>query len=125
MGLIFFTQGILKFTEPNMGVVRFTRIGVPWPGFAAHFGGTFEILCGLLIVQALATRLGAVPLLAVILAAIATTKLLELLRAGQGFGLTASDARAGFAMLCSLVFLPLTGPGPRSIDRRCRRDLHG
>jgi hypothetical protein len=28
VGLIFFTQGILKYIDPNMGVVRFTRIGL-------------------------------------------------------------------------------------------------
>jgi uncharacterized membrane protein YphA (DoxX/SURF4 family) len=27
VSLIFFTQGILKYIDPNMGVVRFTRIG--------------------------------------------------------------------------------------------------
>ena len=47
VGLIFFTQGILKYLDPNMGVVRFTRIGFPHPYFTAHFVGTFEILCGL------------------------------------------------------------------------------
>jgi uncharacterized membrane protein YphA (DoxX/SURF4 family) len=125
VGLIFFTQGILKFTDPNMGVVRFTRIGFPWPGATAHFVGTFEVLCGLLIVLGLATRLAAVPLLAVILTAIATTKVPELLRAGQGFWFMVSDARADFAMLCSLIFLLLSGPGPWSLDRRCRRDLDG
>ena len=25
VGLIFFTQGILKYSDPNMGVVRFTK----------------------------------------------------------------------------------------------------
>ncbi len=124
VGLIFFTQGILKFTEPGMGVVRFTHIGFPWPGVTAHFVGTFEIVCGLAIVLGLATRLAAVPLLAVILTAIATTKVPELVRAGQGFWFMVSDARADFAMLCSLVFLLISGPGPWSLDRR-RRDLHG
>ncbi len=39
VGLIFFTQGILKFTDPNMGVVRFARIGFSHPYFTAHFVG--------------------------------------------------------------------------------------
>ncbi|MGA2355695.1 MAG: hypothetical protein ABSG02_14465 [Terriglobales bacterium] len=33
VGLIFFTQGILKYIDPNMGVVRFTRIGFSHPYF--------------------------------------------------------------------------------------------
>ena len=49
VGLIFFSQGILKYIDPNMGVVRFTRIGFSHPYFTAHFVGTFEILCGLLL----------------------------------------------------------------------------
>jgi putative oxidoreductase len=48
-GRIFFTQGILKFTDPKMGVERFTRIGFAHPGFTAHFVGCFEIVCGLLV----------------------------------------------------------------------------
>jgi putative oxidoreductase len=43
VGLIFLTQGILKYLDPNMGVVRFA---FPHPYFTAHFVGTFEILCG-------------------------------------------------------------------------------
>ena len=46
VGLIFLTQGILKYIDPNMGVVRFTKIGFPHPYFTAHFVGTFEIVCG-------------------------------------------------------------------------------
>jgi len=37
VGLIFFTQGILKHIDPNMGVNRFTKIGFPHPYFTAHF----------------------------------------------------------------------------------------
>jgi len=32
VGLIFVTQEILKYTDPNMGAVRFNRIGFPHPG---------------------------------------------------------------------------------------------
>ena len=35
VGLIFFTQGILKYLDPNMGLVRFTKIGFPHPYFTA------------------------------------------------------------------------------------------
>ncbi|HVB99988.1 MAG TPA: DoxX family protein [Candidatus Dormibacteraeota bacterium] len=116
VGLIFFTQGILKFTDPRMGVIRFTRIGFPHPYFTAHFVGTFEILCGALILLGLWCRVAAVPLLIVISTAIATTKIPELSRANQGFWYMASDARADFAMLCSLLFLIGAGPGAWSLD---------
>ena len=76
VGLIFSTQG---YIDPNMGVVRFARIGFPHSYFTAHFVGAIEITCGLLL------RAAGIPLLIVITTAIATTKIPELFRANQGF----------------------------------------
>jgi putative oxidoreductase len=118
VGLIFFTQGILKYIDPNMGVARFTKIGFPYPSFTAHFVGAFEIVCGLLVLVGLWTRAAAVPLLIIIVTAIATTKIPELLRPNQGFWYMVSDARADFAMLCSLLFLISAGGGAWSMDTR-------
>lgn len=118
VGLIFFTQGILKYTDPNMGVVRFTKIGFSHPYFTAHFVGTFEIVCGFLVLLGLWIRLAAVPLLIVISTAIATTKIPELFRPNQGFSYMISDARTDFAMLCCLLFLILSGGGPWSLDAK-------
>jgi uncharacterized membrane protein YphA (DoxX/SURF4 family) len=118
VGLIFFTQGILKYIDPNMGVVRFTRIGFSHPYFTACFVGTFEILCGLLLLLGIGTRLVSIPLLIVIVTAIATTKIPELFRANQGFWYMVSDARTDFAMLCCLFFLISVGGGSLSLDAR-------
>lgn len=116
VGLIFLTQGILKFTDPHMGVIRFARIGFPHPYFTAHFTGTFEIVCGLLVLIGLWTRVASLPLLVVISTAIATTKIPELFRPNQGFWFMVSDARTDFAMLCSLIFLIIMGAGACSLD---------
>ena len=105
VGLVFLTQGILKYIDVHLGVERFTRIGFPHPAFTAHFVGAFEILCGLLVLFGLFTRLAAVPLLIIICTAIATTKLPELTRTGQGFWFMVSDARTDFLMLMCLLFL--------------------
>ncbi len=118
VGLIFFTQGILKYIDPNMGVNRFAKIGFPHPHFTAHFVGTFEIVCGFLVLIGLVTRIAAIPLLTVICTAIATTKIPELSRPNQGFWFMVSDARADFAMLMSLLFLLRAGAGSWSLDRR-------
>jgi putative oxidoreductase len=115
-GLIFLTQGILKYIDPHMGVLRFARIGFPYPGFTAHFVGTFEIACGLLILIGLFTRIASIPLLIVILTAIATTKIPELFRSDQGFWFMVSDARTDFAMTMSLLFLMSLGAGSWSLD---------
>ena len=116
VGLIFLTQGILKYIDPNMGVVRFTRIGFPHPYFTAHFVGAFEIMCGGLVLFGLWTRLAAIPLLIVIITAIATTKIPELFRPNQGFWFMVSDARTDFAMFCCLIFLILVGGGSCALD---------
>jgi uncharacterized membrane protein YphA (DoxX/SURF4 family) len=121
VGLIFFTQGVLKFTDPSFGVLRFTKIGFSHPNFTAHFVGTFEIVCGLLVLLGLVTRVAAVPLLCVICTAIATTKIPELSRPSQGFWYMVSDARTDFAMLCSLIFLIAVGPGSCSLDAQLSR----
>lgn len=118
VGLIFLTQGILKYTDANLGVVRFARIGFPHPYFTAHFVGAFEMVCGFLVLLGLGTRAAAVPLLIVISTAIATTKIPELFRAGQGVWYMVSDARADFAMFCSLLFLIAMGGGAWSLDAR-------
>jgi putative oxidoreductase len=116
VGLIFLTQGILKYIDPNVGVARFTRIGFPHPYFTAHFVGSFEIVCGSCVLLGLWTRVAAVPLLLVITTAIATTKVPELVRPSQGFWYMVGDARTDFAMFCSLLFLVLVGGGAWSLD---------
>ena len=118
VGVIFATQGFLKYADPNMGVHRFARIGFPAPLFTAHFVGAFEIVCGILVLLGLWTRLAAIPLLIVICTAIATTKIPELFRSTQGFWYMVSDARTDFAMLTSLIFLLIAGAGPISLDAR-------
>jgi putative oxidoreductase len=121
VGLIFLTQGILKFTDPHWGVLRFTKIGFPYPDFTAHFVGTFEILCGSLLVIGLLSRLSSVPLLIINLTAIATTKTPELFHTDQGFWFMVSDARTDFAMLTGILFLIIAGGGPFSLDSSISR----
>jgi len=121
VGLIFFTQGVLKYIDPHLGVLRFTRIGFPFPDFTAHFVGSSEMVCGVLVLVGLFTRVACVPLLIVILTAIATTKIPELWRPDQGFWFMVSDARTDFAMAMSLIFLISFGAGLRSLDARRRQ----
>lgn len=121
VGLIFFTQGILKFSDANLGMVRFTNIGFPHPYLIAHLVGTFEIACGLLVLMGWWTRFAAIPLFVIICTAIATTKIPELVRPNQGFWFMVSDARTDFAMLCCLLFLILCGAGEWSLDAKNSR----
>ncbi len=122
VGLIFLTQGILKYIDPHMGVLRFAKVGFPYPGYTAHFVGTFEIACGLLVLFGLFTSVASIPLLIVILTAIATTKIPELVRPDQGFWFMVSDARTDFAMTMSLLFLMSAGAGSWSLDAWLREE---
>jgi len=124
VGLIFLTQGVLKYTDPKMGVIRFRHIGFPHPEFTTHLVGGFEIVCGLLVLLGLFTRLASLPLLAVISTAIGTTKIPELFRTGQGFAFMVSDARTDFAMLCCLLFLLCSGSGRWSLGAARRSGVH-
>jgi len=121
VGLIFSTQGFLKYIDPNMGVARFARIGFPHSYFTAHFVGAIEITCGLLVLLGFWVWAAGIPLLIVITTAIATTKIPELFRANQGFWYMVSDARTDFAMFCSLLFLIFAGAGSWSLDELRRR----
>lgn len=86
VGLIFSTQGFLKYVDPNLGVNRFTKIGFPYPDFTAHFVVAFEMVCGVLVLLGIWTRAAAIPLLIVNLTAIASTKIPELWQRGKASG---------------------------------------
>ncbi len=121
VGLIFLTQGILKYTDPHWGVVRFVHIGFPFPEFTALFVGTFEMLCGLMVTVGLLTRLASVPLLIVNLTAIGTTKIPELFREAEGFWYMVSDARTDAAMFTGILLLLSVGAGRVSLDAMLAR----
>jgi putative oxidoreductase len=41
VGVVFLTEGILKFVRPGeLGVGRFVHIGLPWPHLLAPFVGS-------------------------------------------------------------------------------------
>jgi putative oxidoreductase len=94
----------------------FRQDWIPFPDFTTHFVGSFEVACGLLVLIGLYTRIASIPLLIVILMAIATTKIPELIRPDQGFWFMVSDARTDFAMTMSLLFLISVGAGGWSLD---------
>ena len=120
VGLVFLSEGIQKFLFPaELGVGRFARIGLPAPGFLPPFVATFEITCGTLILMGLLTRLAAVPLVAIMLTALATTKVPILM--GKGFWAMAHEARTDWSMLLGSVFLLIVGAGPWSIDSALSR----
>ncbi|MBI3670693.1 MAG: DoxX family protein [Acidobacteria bacterium] len=115
LGAIFLSEGIQKFLFSDaLGVGRFTKIGIPAPEILAPFVGVCEIVCGLLFLVGLLTRLAAIPMIINMLVAISTTKIPILLK--SGFRAAAHESRTDFAMLLGSLFLLLVGGGPWSLD---------
>jgi len=133
VGAVFLLEGLQKFIEPALrGPGRFEKMGFPHPELLGYLLGSFETLCGALVLVGLLTRLAAVPLVVIMLVAIVTTKLPILL--GHGFGpfavrelpvygflAMAHEMRTDWAMLLGALFLLWVGAGPWSLDRRIAR----
>jgi putative oxidoreductase len=117
VGAVFLSEGIQKFLFANkLGAGRFAKIGLPNPDFLGPFVGSFEIICGSLVLIGLFTRLAAIPLLVIMLVAIATTK--AQLLADNGFWSMLHDSRTDWAMLLGSIFLLIKGGGKWSVDRK-------
>lgn len=128
VGAVFFTEGLQKFLYPALrGAGRFEKIGFPNPEFWGYFVGTFETVCGAMVLAGLWTRMAAVPLVVIMLVAIITTKIPILF--GQGFGpfgvrdvpfygflSMAHEMRTDWSMLLGSLYLVLAGGGPWSLD---------
>jgi putative oxidoreductase len=117
VGLVFLSEGIQKFLYPEeLGVGRFAHIGIPAPSFFGPFVGAVEISCGALLAVGLLTRLAAIPLLIDISVALATTKVPLLLT--KGFWAAAHEARTDYCMVMGLLYILVTGAGPKSVDAK-------
>lgn len=115
VGLIFLSEGIQKFLYPDeLGSGRFVKLGIHPPVFLANFTGCFEIVCSVLVIIGLFTRLAVVPLLIIMIVAFITTKWPEFL--AKGFWPMVHDGRTDFAMTMLLIFLLIYGSGDRSAD---------
>jgi uncharacterized membrane protein YphA (DoxX/SURF4 family) len=122
VGLIFLSEGLQKYIRPEeVGTGRFEKIGFPNPALWAYFTGSFEIVCGILILLGFLTRLAAIPLLIVMLTAFVTTKIPILL--DKGFWAFAHDYRTDFAMTLLLIFLLIYGGGRNSVDMKNSQTL--
>jgi len=115
VGLVFLSEGIQKFLFPELvGAGRFEKIGFSNPEFLAAFVATFEIVCGVLVIIGLLTRLASIPLLIIMATALVTTKIPILL--DKGFWSMAHEYRTDFAMTMLLIYLIIYGAGKLSFD---------
>jgi putative oxidoreductase len=116
VGIVFLSEGIQKFLfAEDRGAGRFEKIGLPNPEFLGGFVGTFEIICGALIVIGLFTRLASIPLIIIMIIAIVTTKADVYIK--DGFWELLHGSRTDWAMLLGSVFLLIEGGGCWSFDK--------
>jgi putative oxidoreductase len=117
VGLVFLTEGIQKYLSPEtLGIGRFTKIGFSNPEFWAYFTGTFEIICGILIIAGFLTRFASIPLIIIMITAFITTKIPILI--AHGFWNFAHEYRTDFCMTMLLAFILYYGGGGFSVDKR-------
>ncbi|RDV16552.1 DoxX family protein [Pontibacter diazotrophicus] len=117
VGAVFLSEGIQKFLFPGTrGAGRFEKIGLPEPEFLGYFVGSFETICGAFVLLGLFTRLASVPLIIIMLVAIATTKA-EVLQQ-DGFWEMLHGSRTDWSMLLGSIFLLIRGGGRWSLDRK-------
>ena len=130
VGLVFLTEGILKFVYPaELGWGRFAHIGLPLPHVLAPFVGAVEIAAGGALVLNLYAGDAALLLLIVILTAIFTTKAPILLGHSLGrfgaprlehYGLLSfiHEARTDLCMVFGLVAILLDSGMSLRLRRR-------
>ncbi len=133
VGWVFLVEGILKFAwGEDLGAGRFVSIGIPAPYLMAPFVGFVEIVCGVLLIVGMLTRLAALLLLIDISVAILSTKIPIWLEHGYwrftlpklkhyGFFSMLHEARTDISMALGLLFLLLMGAGGWSVDNFKRK----
>jgi putative oxidoreductase len=120
VGVVFLSEGIQKFLFADIrGAGRFELIGLPNPEFLGGFVGGFEILCGILILAGLFTRLAAIPLIVIMLVAISTTKVAIFQE--RGFWDMMHYSRTDWSMLLGSIYLLIKGGGCWSLDAILQR----
>jgi uncharacterized membrane protein YphA (DoxX/SURF4 family) len=117
VGIVFLSEGIQKFLFPEtIGAGRFAQIGIPYSSFFATFAGTFEIICGILVIVGFFTRIATIPLFIVIITAISTTKIPIFIH--KGLWAAMHEGRTDYCMFMGLLFLLIVGSGQWSFDNR-------
>lgn len=115
VGWVFVSSGWGKLHNLE-GVVQFFRdLGIPAPELQAPFVAGTELVCGALLLAGLATRLAALPLIAVMAVALATALRDRIEALPDLFGLSE------FLYAVLLASLVVLGAGPYSLDALVNR----
>ncbi|WP_159801574.1 DoxX family protein [Flavobacterium sp. MK4S-17] len=115
VGGVFLVEGFQKLFFPELwGEVRFKNLGFPAPEFFSLMVGVFEIVCSILILMGLLTRLAVIPLVLILFSAFAAAKADIFIKEGL-WGLL-HGSKLDWAMLLGSIFLFVKGSGKWSLD---------
>jgi putative oxidoreductase len=117
VGVVFAGSGWGKLHHLDKITSFFTELGLPAPGFNAVLVSSAELICGVLILVGLLTRLAAIPLIVVMAVAILTAKRSEIGGVQDLLGFVET------LYIVLLSWLATAGPGPISLDRVAMRLL--
>lgn len=120
VGLIFLSEGIQKYLIVSVvGPTFFQESGFNNPMFWVYLAGSFEILCGILIMFGFLTRLASIPLLTIMITAFITVKLPLL--SSRGFWTFLHEYNIDFSLTFLLILLIIYGGGKWSVDSKILR----
>jgi putative oxidoreductase len=117
VGWVFVTTGWGKLHDIQKVVDYFAELGIPYPQVQAPFASANELVCGLLVLLGVATRIASIPLIVVMLVAIRSAQWQNVDSAAALLGLVEWSYIAIFA------WLAIAGPGPVSLDAIIARAL--
>jgi putative oxidoreductase len=116
IGSVFIQSGWGKLHHLDKVIGFFTQLGIPAPQIQAPFVASVEFGCGTAVFLGLLTRLTALPLVGVMVVAIATAKWAQLEGFVNLFGLEE------FMLIVLLFWLHIEGPGTVSLDQVLLKD---
>jgi putative oxidoreductase len=114
-----FVAGSAHLSDVPAMVERFQDWGVPFPTFNVYLSGSTEIVCGLLLLVGLASRLITIPLIVNFCVAYLTASREILLNVFNDPDAFVSDAAFLFLLASLIVFI--FGPGAMSIDAMIKK----
>jgi len=110
LGFVFVESGWGKLHNLSKIIAYFTELGIPAPQFQAPLAAGTELVCGILMLLGLATRLASLPLIGTMIVAILTARRSELHGLSDLFGFI----EYLYIVLC--LWLGAYGAGPISLD---------
>ncbi len=117
MGFIFIQSGWGKITHLDRVVEFFMSLGIPAAGIQAPFVAGVELVCGILILTGLFTRLAAIPLIGTMVVAILTARIQDVQQLADFLSLPE------FLFIVLLLWLAIKGAGKASFDAcLCKKD---